>query len=511
MVLAVVLGVVATGAGWAQTSGPGKTETLLRWNFAGTKQLATLKDLKTMQEVLNLPETRALGETMADTFAHAAAGRFGKEGGTNAATGNARLIQPLLPDVWQSESRFQMFARGAQGADWMLALKVPPARSDEWSKALSDLATRSGLQRGAGDGKGWTAEKENYHLTFSRSKDWTIIQGGSGAPDAKVSKEFRSALDKRRSKNVLEAEVNTPRLAEVLGARKLAHVPRLTLTAAPKKASLYSELIIEYPEDLGIKAEKWNVPTELIREPLVGFTAIQGVRAKLGEISKVRELAPQETPNQLFLWTHSHPPFSVLLAADVKNPAAVVGNAARLLQGVNLPQGKLVQPTNRAALVWAGLPIAAPFLEVGEAPNASFLVAGLFSFQRRGDVPLAPPALFEQLKKKNVVYYDWEITGERLRQWIPLWQLRYLVGSSLTPNVVATSSTWLQAVKSRMGNTVTAGTLESPRKLKLVRQSDLGFTALELLLLAHGVDRNDLSAVMRRTSPAPAVNAPALP
>lgn len=104
----------------------------------------------------------------------------------------------------------------------------------------------------------------------------------------------------------------------------------------------------------------------------------------------------------------------------------------------------------------------------------------------------APAELFSALNLKNLIYYDWEITGERLEQWYSLWQLFYLLQNELGPDNNAPSAKLLKELRSKIGNTITTGTLENPRRLKFVRQSHLGPTALELVLLAHLVDANDL-------------------
>jgi hypothetical protein len=111
------------------------------------------------------------------------------------------------------------------------------------------------------------------------------------------------------------------------------------------------------------------------------------------------------------------------------------------------------------------------------------------------------------LNQKNLVYYDWEITSERIQQWLPIWQLYYLVGSQSTPDNSAPSARFLQTLKTQIGNTITAGTLENPRQIKFTRQSQLGATALELVLLSHYFDSSDLAAGAsprnRRAMPAP--------
>lgn len=474
---------------WGQSGKENKPETLLRWQFAGTKEIANVKDLKSFREVFSLPETAALRAGAAQHFATQAAGRFTKGGDTNASAAIMRVIQPLLPDLWMNESSFLMTAQGPEDTDWFLALKLDAVRSGEWSKALSDLAKSAGMQSNAGNNS-WTAQKDNYRLAFSRARDWTVIEGGHGGADAKMAREFRSDLGKRRAKQLLVADVNSPLLGKIWNSERLAHAPKFTLLAEPKGDGIRSELTMDYPQDLGIKVEKWNVPTGLINEPIVGFTAIQGVEKKLGIMGKA--LGAQQTPNQLYIWSLAHNPFMIYLAADVKNSAEVVTNAARALKDTKLPTGSLGLSTNRPVLIWNGLPVK-PFLEMAAEPHSSFVRAGLFPLQIMTNKP-APPELFAQLKKKNLVYYEWEVTGVRLGKFSPLWQLYYMVNQMVARNDSA-SEKWIQAAEKHLGNTVTEGTLENSRRIKLVRQSQLGLNSVELLLLAHLLDDADLVAV----------------
>ena len=480
----------AAVSGWAQKE-EAKSETLLRWHFAGAKALSQNKELTTLEQVLRLPETTALRQAGAKSFATRFAARFNKEGATNANPQIVRQIQPLVADLMEYENAFHLAARDGQDSDWSLAVKLDDARSQLWSKNLAQLAAASGMQGAKGDAKSWNASKEKYRLSFAHEKDWTIIEGGFGAADASAAKQFRSSLGERRGKEVLSAEVNSPLLAKLWGAEKLLDAPKLTLRAEPRGSGLRSELLLDYPEDLGIKAEKWNVPTGLIHEPLIGFTAIQGVAKKLERIESFASLGAQQTPNQLFMWTHSSSPFHFWLAGEVKNPEQVVNNAAREFKDAKLPVGSIEKSTNRAVVYWEGPPVIKPFLSAASVPHSSFLLAGLFPATVPSTNPI-PAELVDQLKKSNLIYYDWEITGERLKRWVPVWQLYQMLAKSSVSVNTAPSFRWTGALEPLLGNTVTEATLENSRQIKFIRQSQIGFSGLELVLLAHWLDGDDL-------------------
>jgi hypothetical protein len=434
-----------------------------------------------------------------------AAARFTKAGETNANPEIMKVIEPLLPDLWREESTFQMTAKGAEDVDWILAVKLETKRSEEWKTALSQLAKAAGMQ-GGGRGASWTAQKDKYRLSFSRSKDWMVIEGGYGNPDAKEAKEFRSELGKRRGKQLLSAEVNGPVLAKIWNAERLAHAPKIQVRAEPSRDGVRSELVMEYPEDLGIQVEKWNVPTDLIREPLIGFTAIQGVEKKLASMESFKGLGAEEMPKQLYFWAQSREfsPFSISMAAEVKNPAQAITNIAQALGQAKLTMGFFRWATNQTAIVMEGFPVK-PKLEVAPKPYQSFLLARAFPAQSGPLNKPAPPELFKQLSKKNLVYYDWEITGARLNQLVPFWQAYHLLHGRVT-RTDTPGTKWIEAAVGKLGNTATEGTLENRRQIKIVRQSQLGFNALELSFLAHVLDDADVvqpRAGQKRATPPP--------
>jgi hypothetical protein len=90
--------------------------------------------------------------------------------------------------------------------------------------------------------------------------------------------------------------------------------------------------------------------------------------------------------------------------------------------------------------------------------------------------------------RKNLVYYDWEITQERLVHARPLNQLLDIVNRRQFPRTNAPAQKWLRTVGSLLGNTVTEVTLSAPKELTLTRRSHIGFTGAELETLARWLD-----------------------
>ena len=352
-------------AGWAQSARENKAETVARWHFAGTKQLSEAKNIETLSQVLALPQSTALRNAGLNGFAQRVAQRFTRGNDTNLNNRVAGLIRPLLNDLVENENSFELTARGAQDADWALAVKLPGERVAEWSKNLNALAASSKMQVSSPDNAGsWTAHRDDYRLNFSPEKEWLVLEGGFGPnPGGKRGKN----LLRRLGKDVLTAELNLPKIGAMWNAEWLQHGPRLDLTVTPRRGLLRSEMEIEYPENLNIKPERWKVPADLIHDPLIGFTALQGISDRLSHAERFREAGAQKAPNQVFLWSQGIAPFTVFAAADVGNPVTVISNVAHgYLPKVKQTNGRFVLATNRPAILWRGLPAVVPFLEAAD-------------------------------------------------------------------------------------------------------------------------------------------------
>jgi hypothetical protein len=412
------------------------------------------------------------------------------------------------------ETKF-LLARTPDGeAEWALGLKMPRERESEWRKQLGELARASGLQ--VKEGAEWTAARDKYRLALKREGDWTLVRGGyfAAGGESKMLGEFRTELRKLKAQEVLAAELNFPELGDLWKAPRLSHAPRMVIESTPNGDGFRSEVKLHYSHDLGIKPEKWNVPASLFREPLVGFTAVQGVGKALAASPHVQAMAPAKVPNQLFAWSVGDPPFSTYVAADVGNARDVLNNIIeKVIPEIRRRAGPVLtgEPqvsSNRTRVAWRGaLPVAVPFAQVGREPDSNYLMLGLFPVAS-GNSNSAPSELFNQLKKKNLIYYEWEITEGRLTQWRPIWQIAQMTSPQKVLRTESASVRWLAAITPKLGNTITEAVLENDREIRVVRQSHLGFNALELVLFAHWADPNDVRMLGdgRRISPAEPAN-----
>lgn len=482
-----VLGLFFGASILAQNEGA-KSEKLIEWHYIGKQGLNKLDDLKGVQEILKLPETTALWNTAVQRWAKQSAERYANGGNADPAT--TRAIAELIEDVGMYESRFEL--SGGENSDWILAVRIPRERHDLWSTNLWQMATRSKLGTPTASAQGWAVQgkEQRYNLSVSREKNWTVLTGGSASAEAQ--KTLVSSLKDTDAKDfVLKAKADLPRLTQIWKHAALQHAPKISVTVTPRDQTLRTETQLIYPQELGIKAEKWNVPVSTIRDPLIGFTAIQGLQKHLEKSPILKDLKAQKIPNQLFIWSQAVSPFSIYMAADVGDPKAFIHSVKSSLSNPALTNKLassqfILNPTN-SYLAWKGLPIVVPHLRPGTGQESGFVVGGMFPVENPSTNP--PPAeLLEQLNQKDVVFYEWEITQERLPQWRIFSQLTRIAQNKPILPQHAPSEQWIAAIAPHLGNTITSITLEKPNELKMVRRSHSGLNALELVALAHSLD-----------------------
>lgn len=302
---------------------------------------------------------------------------------------------------------------------------------------------------------------------------------------------------RRESEVWFEAAVDWPRFQPWLQRRlpvKLpVGLPPMHLTLASQEDYLWTELELVFAKPIDWSPEPWRIPANTIREPLISFTAAQGLAPFLSGQRVIQELEIEPVPNQFYLWALRDTPFQMFLAVPAHDPTNLLHRLApRLAERfkTNLEQralGEIVWSTNSGALVWQGLPFITPFIQPVVETNGEFLFAGLL--QDNPATQPAPPELLAQFSgRTNLVCYDWEITQARLAQWRNLNQLFQIIGRRPQLSADAPVWKWLDAVSTNLGNTVTEIAVTGPQEMSLVRKSAIGFTAFELVVLAHWLE-----------------------
>ena len=147
--------------------------------------------------------------------------------------------------------------------------------------------------------------------------------------------------------------------------------------------------------------------------------------------------------------------------------------------------------------------MVAPQLQATNEAAGQFIFASLFPPPPSKQPP--PRELIEQItSKKNLVYYDWEITQHRLAHWQMLTKMLPFMApkrAPIAPELLEKAKTdkalrtklsqrivherWQSKVAPLLGNTITEISLVAPNEIEVIRKSHIGFTGIELIYLTH--------------------------
>jgi hypothetical protein len=249
---------------------------------------------------------------------------------------------------------------------------------------------------------------------------------------------------------------------------------------------------LDFPEPLHFELDPWNLPTNLIHDPLIGFTAIRGIRSLLKDFKPWNDLQLGAPPNQVYFWALAGMQAREYGAAPMADASNAVHKAAAKIPEAANPwltakgMGNLVHATNFNGLVWRSAPFIEPTLRSVASSEGGFVFASLMPVG--GTNPPPPELLQSVLSRANLVFYDWELTAPRLDQWLYLTQLARLIAHKPQLPPSSASLRWVDACSKKVGNCVTVVSSREPNHLSLIRRSSCGFSALEQQLLADWLE-----------------------
>lgn len=458
--------------------------------FAGEGMVSDTPGLAVMAKVQGLPETEAFRAALADKIASKV-----------TKTADARvLVRQLLEDVGRAPSGFEVWRMESGKSLWTLALRLTADRAALWSTNLWQLASKTSLgdPKAAGSASGWTwtvsSAEKNYHLAFGAKEGWIVFSGGESSTPTATPLSSNPSASIPGGGRLTFFKANLPALGGMMDRSILFAAPKITAEAYPQGDGLKGEVVLDFEADLPIQPKPWAIPAETIRDPLVSFTAVQGIGPLLALLPQFQALGPVKTPDQIFFWSQEISAFSLYAAADVGNPGEMVAKfvanhlptLAEKLKAKAL--GRMVPSEDKQTVSWRDLPMIVPTFSAAGGSESGFLLAQLFPTTNLESDP-APAGLFDQLRKAtNILAYDWEITEAKLGQLRPLLQIVQIMnGKEFSPPDGA-GQKWLAAVAPLLGNTITETTLANPRQIKISRRSHIGYSALELALAASWVD-----------------------
>lgn len=476
MMKTLVWAVVAGALGLASGTLPAQAAegVWVQAHFAGRQALQKMAAGSRLLKAEALPAARQWEEQVADKVALLGPGVFNLGLPTNAAP----ALRPLVQDWWQWGGRLEIRGQGGQ-RQTLVALRLPPERRAVWKQTLDSLKATAGARLAAGEEGSWLVAAGGQEAAGAVQRMVAQIQSGQ-APE--LPKE-----------TWLQARFHGPALAPALGLPAEADWPEVELEFSTKGEDVRVQGTLQYARPVAWKPEPWRIPRPLIREPLVSFTAANGVAPWLSKTRWFQGFDLKAAPNQVYGWSQSGMPLLVQAAARMDDATNTVTRLANKLPPVAYQiiggnkVGDFFWVSNRAELLWQGLPLMSPLLKAARTPEGEYLWVQMFPAPAVSTNP--PPELFAQVSNRpNMVYYSWEITEQRVNSWRQWFQLLPLFSHVRQTPANLPGQVWLQAVAPLLGNTVTEITFVSPQKMNFVRRGPVGLTGFELNLLARGLD-----------------------
>ncbi|MGD0413686.1 MAG: hypothetical protein ABSC18_18510 [Verrucomicrobiota bacterium] len=487
------------------------TEILARVHWLGLEQISADTNSARFMSVWRLPQTASLVAQTLDKFS-----RWPANGATNAASA---LLRPLLDDLVSMESYLEVYApTGSQpstlNSQLFLALRLPADRDRLWRTNLAAaLETLTGVHP-VPAGNGWVLQQSHppQRIEFSHIGLWTLVGWGQ---ETNLLSEFAGQIARNRAPSAtnfwLEANLDLPQLAahlptfnpqlsgatnpfSILDFPSLFFNTRLYITALGEGGNVVTRGNFNFSRPLDLQLSPWEIPTNLVHQPLIGFTAVRGLAPWLAAWPAWRKLQLTPPPNQLYFWVQqAGAPFQSYFAAPLPAASNQLSQlAARLMQNANPwlatnGEGNFQWATNPPGLVWKRAIIMSPFLNPIVVNQQDYALGGLAPLAVGGSDPPAE-ILRAIFGATNLVYCQFEQTGARIEDDLFNIQLFRLVFHKPQLPAAAAATLWLKNVGPMLGGSATFVTQTGAERLTFTRKSTIGFTALELHLLGDWLE-----------------------
>jgi hypothetical protein len=493
ILMAAVMAMVTVGC-WEKSVGTNTSGLIYRAHFVGLDAILAGTNGTTFQKIWKMPASAELREQTLQKLARAPF-EFWKKNLPAGSSDEALLMKPLLDDLIQSESILEVHGP-VEKPQTALAIKLSSERVAKWDKNLTQLMAAWNLGKPANQPgvKGWEIRdaKPGGHIQFQRVGDWVLFGFGpanqtllgSWAAEASKGRPVPALVNK-----FLTVEADLPRLHTWFPILSEYPFPPVQLSVAGAGPDLKTELLLKYSGKIPFTFEPWKIPQDIISDPLVSFTVARGLAPLLQGFKSVDALGLKPFPNQFCMWGQEHNfpvTYITLPVANATNTINQLAQTAPKILEERLPghMGDILWNSNRSVLFWTQIPFVAPRIMALDAKDSHFVFGELFPRPSLTNPP--PNELFAQFKdRKEVLYYDWELTQVRMPHADQFYQLHDIVDYRKLPSIKSAGQKWVSSVSTNLGNCTTEITLLSPTELKLIRKSQLGFTGFELVGLAR--------------------------
>lgn len=434
-----------------------------------------------------------------------------------------RALRPLLDEGLDNESLASFGGPTNEPINYVFAAHLGASRVQLLLQNLQAIVPGKveDLQVESFSGKQWNKGAKD-ELWMIPAKDWLVFGRGEALAPARAG--YLQAIQKTGrpapalEANVLEADVDWNGVDHWFS---LATCPlklgTMHLALSAPKNGFHMLAKVEYPEAIDWQPQPMSFPTNQVHDPLASFVTGQNVEPFLKSDETLSRLPTNPFRDQFYFWSMSQIAFQNYFAWPANDPSNMMQTlSAQALDEFNpilqrLNNTELVWRPKSSSLVWLKLQMIAPTL-MPLPPARGHFILGAFFPPATKNKP-APEALWAQIQAQtNLVYYDWELTGTRVKQYLTLSQMLPIldvlgVGPGGQTNEWVTTAAaapggqkqegrridprldmeeiWLSGLTGYLGNTITEVLKTGPKEVTIVRNSPFVFDSLELLLLCH--------------------------
>jgi len=476
------------------------------WSYGGPPTWqATPHAGQSLRQILAQKETQHLLHLLIQKTAHAFAQWLAPQ-----KTKQQTLLQNLLQSsltallhtqwagiVWQPESR--------KGYSWALTIQPSPQKLAFWTKTWNTLLQTLQLSPRS-------SRSQQIHITWVQLPHpsvylWYVQEKNSVTFGFTPDLSFQAPKVLSSLKSLLQQTRPSPQAPWLMGRISFAQLfsscsrppygwPTITFRLIPLHQKMRLTATIRFPKPVPWTFPNWNVPTNLIREPLVSFTALRGMQDFLQSGGFLSQTPFHTPPNHFYAWSVGNLPFGSYCAFDAAWSTNQLASFApwvekqikQILPGLERIHA-IYQPRFQRLII-SNLLFAIPFLAPAPKPYTNLYVAGLsLPLVVKGAPP--PPGLLAQLNQdSNLIYYHWELTSHRLPHLFLAQMFYYMRSGFLAPPPQGAINGWITRtnIQALLGNTATKILRVDPQTFRLIRSSATGLSAWELLLLCNWID-----------------------
>lgn len=456
-----------------------------------------------LMKIWELPESEVLEAQTLERLA-SAPWRARLNWTTNALEGTpaelSALCRTLLQQAWASETFFEIHRTSNSSPALAIAVRVDPPSASLWETSSAAIAENLFSAKRESVKSGWKLKPPGGSnvLSFSRVTDGIAI---AWAPDKEeILRTVAAHLERPSVTSTnsvwLLARMNLPQLLPVLGRDEswISRMPDVLLSIHGDGSNVLTHAEMSFTEPLPATIEKWQIPTNLIHDPIHSFGAIQGIKPLLASSSLWTILSGgSPAPNQYFWWSQAGAPFLTYGAIPVSEINTTFSTVSTNLSEMvnprltNVMAGKIVANPSERRIAWTPFPAMEPAIVATTLPEGNFLHISLANSDNTNSPP--PQATLDQLNSvQNLIYYHREMTGARMEPGLYMSQLSRLVFRREQLPFDGKAIAWLKAASLLLMEAKTQVVRTDPNHLLLDRTSSTGFTMAELQLIADWLE-----------------------